>query len=802
MASNLVLVGLYYAYPLALYAGLSASLLISQVRQSECQSDRNEGRTRHYFHIIYFFQAVLSAVLVASLGIAISSYVASLRKNEYSMANEAHLICTAAVLLYFIVGLLPDPEVSFHPSASHSRAWMIACVFELLLLATLWRTMGQEKPLVQWSLGITRLLCLFCMCTIFHWPRASTKANGEETESLLNGSNGPSYRSIPVGAPPKFAERDITRKSSWVDYLIGFRLLFPYIWPSRDMNQQLKLLICLILMFGQRSINILVPYQLEVLINDLGNGKMPFRSLLLYVFYRGLQGQQGILGSIRAIIWIPISQGLFRRLTCAAFEHIMTLSLEFHLSKRIGEVMSALNKGSALNTFLDSFAFQLFPMVFDLGVAAVYFLIRFDAFYSLILIGVMWSYIYMTMYMAQWRLRARRQMATKDREMDAVKTDTMMSYETVHHNGALPVEVNRFATYVGNYQEAEYSVLLSLNALNITQNMILTLGILMVVLLASLQISLGARTVAMFVSILAYFTQLQAPLQFFGSFYNQVQNSLVDAERMLALFNEKPTLVDAHDAQNMAQCHGKISFEDVCFAYDQRKLALDKISFTVEPGTSTAIVGESGSGKSTCLKLLFRFYDVSGGNIRIDGKDVRDLKLADYRKHIAVVPQDTILFNTTILYNLQYANPNASLEEVYAACRAASIHDRIMNFPEGYETKVGERGLRLSGGEKQRIAIARALLKDPHIMLLDEATASLDSHTEKQIQGALETATTGRSTITIAHRLSTITKSDQILVLKEGRIIERGTHGELLQLNGNYWNMWKKQNEAQHQPAH
>ncbi|KAJ4357163.1 uncharacterized protein N0V89_001738 [Didymosphaeria variabile] len=290
----------------------------------------------------------------------------------------------------------------------------------------------------------------------------------------------------------------------------------------------------------------------------------------------------------------------------------------------------------------------------------------------------------------------------------------------------------------------------------------------------------------MFVSILAYFTQLQAPLQFFGSFYNQVQNNLIDAERMLAL-----------NAKEIMRCDGRITFSNVSFAYHQRKPAINNVSFTVEPGTKTAIIGESGSGKSTCLKLLFRFYDVSSGSIQVDGHDIRSLKMLSYRRHIAVVPQETILFNASILYNLQYAKPDAALEEIYEACKAASIHDRITEFPEGYDTKVGERGLRLSGGERQRIAIARALLKDPQMILLDEATASLDSHTEKQIQGALEYATNGRTTMTIAHRLSTITDADQILVFHHGEIVERGTHEELIRKHGRYYDMWEKQTKKQ-----
>ncbi|KAF2179235.1 putative transport protein [Zopfia rhizophila CBS 207.26] len=656
---------------------------------------------------------------------------------------------------------------------------------------------------MQIALGGVRVVTLFCMAAIhavIQFDLFSPQTDSDETESLLH-SNGNGHMVYGAASGKAFStlNKDTTSRqpAGWLDYFIGFQILFPYIWPSNSRKQQLIFLVSLVLVIGQRVVNILVPWQLEVLVESLGRGKMPYKNIFIYVLCRGLQGQQGILGSFRAILWIPVSQALFRRLTCAAFEHILGLSLEFHLSKRIGEVMSALNKGSALNTFLDGFAFQLFPMVFDLGVAAVYFLVRVDPFYSLIIIGVMWSYIYMTIYMAKWRARARRDMATKDREMDAAKMDTLMSYETVHHNGAVPVEVNRFEGYVGAYQKAEFKVLFSLNFLNITQNMVLTLGIMLVILLSSLEIAVGMHTVAMFVGILGYFTQLQAPLQFFGSFYNQVQNNLVDAERMLDLFKTKPTIVDSDKACDIPECSGRVTFSNVSFAYDHRKPAIENMSFTVAPGTKTAIVGESGSGKSTCLKLLFRFYDVTNGSIQIDEKDVRDLSVRSFRKHIGVVPQDTILFNTSILYNLQYAKPDATPEEVYQACRAASIHDRILSFPEGYETMVGERGLRLSGGEKQRIAIARAILKNPQIILLDEATASLDSHTEKQIQGALETVTKGRTTITIAHRLSTITKSDQILVLQQGQVVERGTHEELLVKGGRYREMWEKQTKTE-----
>ncbi|KAI4908876.1 hypothetical protein J4E90_008613 [Alternaria incomplexa] len=561
----------------------------------------------------------------------------------------------------------------------------------------------------------------------------------------------------------------------------------------------------------------MVPHQLGILVEHLGKGQLPLKDIMLYVVYRSLQGQQGVLGSLRAILWIPISQSAYRRLTVAAFEHVMKLSLDFHLSKRVGEVISALSKGSAINTFLDGLVFQLFPMVFDLAIAAVYFFVFLDAFYAIIVVAVMWFYLFITIYMAKYRGRARREAATRDREMDAAKTDAIMSYETVHHNSALPLELSKFQRLVKYFQEAEYSVFFSLNALNAVQNFIFVVGVLLTCLLAAFQISEGIYKVAMFVTILTYLAQLQAPLNFFGSFYTQVQNNMVDAERMLALVSSFDFMVHANDtkantyvlqykitpqvqnsphAKPMNTCSGRITLNDVEFAYDKRKPTLSNVSFEVQPGTTTAIVGESGSGKSTILKLLFRFYEVDGGSVQIDGIDVRDITMATLRTHFSVVPQDTILFNETILYNVKYSNPSASFEDVQAACKVASIHEKIISFPDGYNSNVGERGLRLSGGEKQRIAIARAVLKHPQIMLLDEATASLDSQTERLIQDSLKTACKGRTTIAIAHRLSTITDADQIIVMHQGHIVERGTHEQLLAVGGRYKSMWEKQTKA------
>jgi ABC-type transport system involved in Fe-S cluster assembly fused permease/ATPase subunit len=373
----------------------------------------------------------------------------------------------------------------------------------------------------------------------------------------------------------------------------------------------------------------------------------------------------------------------------------------------------------------------------------------------------------------------------------------MVSYETVKYFNAEAYEFNRYREAVKKYQTAEYKVLFSLNVMNITQNMVFVLGLLVTCFIAAYQVTTGQVPGAKFVVLIAYMGQLQSPLNFFGTFYRMIQSAMINSERMLELFKERPTVVDREDAHPLPSCEGDLRFRDVHFSYDNRKPALTGLDFQCPPGTTTAFVGESGGGKSTVFRLLYRFYNTESGNIQVDGHNVTDLTIDSVRSHIGVVPQDTVLFNETLMYNLKYANPQATDEQVYEACRAASIHDKILTFPDKYETKVGERGLRLSGGEKQRVAIARTILKNPRIIMLDEATAALDTETEQHIQEAFTTLAQGRTMLIIAHRLSTITHADQILVLNKGRVQERGTHEELLEKNGHYAAMWKKQIRAQ-----
>ncbi|KAL4808930.1 hypothetical protein BDV18DRAFT_133521 [Aspergillus unguis] len=769
------------------------------------------------------------------------------------VARSEHWWCGQAVVIYVVgsffdyaiilVSLLDtDPS----PTFAQFLPWLLAAPLEIAILSlsisiysgphhepavgsptgghlrkgiTMWEVAGVVCNSIR--LLVLLILVMLYACSSIRSPslaHKSARMNGDsptETTGLLRSSseNGHAYGSTNgnhndqrKSKPADPWVRPTTQPStSWWEYLSGYSLFFPYLWPSKARRLQLVVLVCFILVILQRVVNVLVPLQVKVIVNKLSKQddefQVPWFDICLYILFRWLQGNQGLIGSLRSTLWIPVSQYSYMELSTAAFEHVHGLSLDFHLGKKTGEVLSALSKGSSINTFLEQVTFQVVPMLVDLVVAIVYFLIAFDAYYALVVTIVTFCYLYVTVRMAQWRAEIRRQMVNSSRQEDAVKNDSMVSYETVKYFNAEEYEFGRYRGAVRDYQTAEYHVLFSLNLMNTSQNTIFMLGLLIACFIAAYQVSLGQRDVGQFVLLLTYMAQLQGPLNFFGTFYRSIQSALINSERLLELFREQPTVVDRPSARPLPHCRGDIKFDNVEFSYDARKPALNGLTFHCEPGTTTALVGESGGGKSTVFRLLFRFYNAERGRMLIDGHDVEGVTIDSLRQHIGVVPQDTVLFNETLMYNLKYANPHATDEDVYEACRAASIHDKILSFPDGYNTKVGERGLRLSGGEKQRVAIARTIIKNPRIILLDEATAALDTETEEHIQGALSTLSQGRTMLVIAHRLSTITTADRILVLSEGQVKESGTHDQLLAMKGRYASMWRKQIRAQRAAA-
>ncbi|KAK2593337.1 ATP-binding cassette-type vacuolar membrane transporter Hmt1 [Conoideocrella luteorostrata] len=789
-------------------------------------------------------------------------------KEGLPWADEGSVVHVTGSTFFYLYILFSLFDWRKGPNIVHLAIWILGLIGELLLFATTFIAAAEchfvrsvrtadsrddETCIDYWTkidlvlyfvrlLHLSALISLFCVAWIMKARRGDNElesARCSESTPLLNGRgissnetiNGQSYgsqerrsRKRTISSAARTSGYGTSRKEegaafyrpeklprrTWWEYVRGYSLFFPYLWPKDSTRLQFQVLFCFIIVVVQRLVNAAVPLQigrvvdsLDKAITDVRRGEplttqnFPLANFLILGCLWILQGQTGLLGVWRSYLWIPVSQYSYRGLTTAAFNHVHCLSLDFHLSKRTGEVLSALNKGSSINQFLEQVTFQVVPMLFDLFLSIGLFYRYFGPFYAeLNLVNTCW-YLYMTIKMASTRADQRREMTNADREEEAVKNDSISSYETVKYFNAEEFESRRYQDKVAVFQRAEANVQMGMVMMNICQTLVFNLGRIVATLVCGWQVAVGVRSAGSWFTLVSYLTQLQGPLNFFGTFYRTVQQAMISGERLLELFKIQPTVVDSPNAVPLESFRGHVRWKDVSFAYDRRKPALRNISFDCPPGTTTAFVGESGGGKSTLFRHMFRYYECDEGSIEFDGRDVKDLTIDSVRRQIGVVPQDTTLFNETLMYNLQYANPSATEEEVYAACRAASIHDRIMSFPDQYNTQVGERGLRLSGGEKQRVAIARTILKDPRIIMLDEATSALDTHTEQEIQDNVWNIGEGRTLLIIAHRLSTITHADQIIVLHAGEIVERGSHEELLDANGRYASMWEKQIRAE-----
>ncbi|XP_059184195.1 ATP-binding cassette sub-family B member 6 [Centropristis striata] len=594
-------------------------------------------------------------------------------------------------------------------------------------------------------------------------------------------------------------------QSTWKDFGKKCRMLLPYMWPKGNIVLQLLVLFCLTLLGVERAINVFVPIYYKNIVNELTDGSSwntLATTVCIYSLLKFLQGggagASGFVSNMRSFLWIKVQQFTSRVVQVRLFGHLHGLSMRWHLGRKTGDVLRSIDRGNtSINSLLTYIVFSIFPTIADIIISIIYFITYFNAWFGLIIFVCMTLYLTLTIIITEWRTKYRRDMNQQDNNARSKAVDSLLNFETVKYYNAENYEVSRYEDTILKYQASEWKTQASLAFLNQTQNVIIGAGLLAGSLLCAYFVTEGRFKVGDFVLFGTYIIQLYTPLNWFGTYYRLIQNSFVDMESMFKLFEEDQEVKDEVNAGSLLYQHGKVEFENVYFSYTNGKEILTDVSFTVLPGQTVAFVGQSGSGKSTIMRLLFRFYDVQGGCIRIDGQDISKVKQTSLRAHIGVVPQDTVLFNDTIRDNIRYGRISASDQEVEEAALAADIHDKIMTFPEGYDTQVGERGLKLSGGEKQRVAIARTILKAPEIILLDEATSALDTQTERNIQASLAKVCTSRTTLVVAHRLSTIIGADLILVVNDGRIAEQGGHEELLAKGGLYADMWMNQQQAQ-----
>ena len=592
---------------------------------------------------------------------------------------------------------------------------------------------------------------------------------------------------------PTGASSQSEQRSGWRT----IRKVAPYLWTRDPAWVRWRVVASMAMLVLAKIIAVYMPVLYKGAVDALADEGVPMLALGavgLTVAYGMARLMTVGFQQLRDAIFAPVAQRALRRLALETFRHIHRLSMRYHITRKTGGLSRIVERGVKGVEFLLRFMlFSVGPLILELALVGIILTVLFDVWYLVIVSVTIGFYIWFTFAVTEWRVKLRRQMNDSDTEANQKAIDSLLNYETVKYFSAEEREAARYDVSMRAYAAAALKTSYSLAFLNFGQSVLITAGLVGVMVLAALGVQDGTLTVGDFVMVNAYMVQITVPLNFLGTVYREIRQSLVDMGEMFDLLEQPAEVTDRPEAPALKVDGGRIELEGVQFGYDPEREILKGVSLEVPAGQTVAIVGATGSGKSTIGRLLFRFYDVTGGALKIDGQDIRDVTQSSLHEAIGVVPQDTVLFNDTIRYNIAYGRDGATQDEIEQAARDAQIHDFIVGLPEGYDTAVGERGLKLSGGEKQRVGIARTLLKDPAILLLDEATSALDSDTEQEIKDALTRAGIGRTVITIAHRLSTIAEADQIIVLEAGEIVERGTHDALLSAHGRYAHLWNRQ---------
>ncbi len=599
----------------------------------------------------------------------------------------------------------------------------------------------------------------------------------------------------------------ITATSAPENSMLIIRRVAPYLWPDGQNWVKHRVVWAMVALLMSKVVTVATPFFYKQAVDALaGEGADPATFLALGAVGLTLAyGMARLMANgfqqLRDAIFARVAQRALRKLALETFTHIHRLSMRYHITRKTGGLSRIIERGVKGVEFLLRFLlFSMGPLILELAMVAAILFFVFDVWYLAVVVVTIWAYVTFTFKVTEWRVKIRKEMNDQDTDANQKAIDSLLNFETVKYFGAEAREAARYDRAMAGYEKAALKTSYSLAFLNFGQAFLITGGLVAVMVMAAMGVQNGTLTVGDFVMVNAYMIQITMPLNFLGTVYREIRQALVDMGEMFTLLEQPAEVVDKPGAQPLAVTGGALELDDVRFGYDAERPILKGVSLSVGAGQTVAIVGPSGSGKSTIGRLLFRFYDVTGGALKIDGQDVRDVTQDSLHAAIGVVPQDTVLFNDTIYYNIAYGNPDATREEVEAAAKAAKIHDFVMGLPEGYDTPVGERGLKLSGGEKQRVGIARTLLKNPPILLLDEATSALDTQTERDIQDSLREMGQGRTVITIAHRLSTIADADLIVVLEKGEVVERGCHDELLAQNGRYAAMWARQASESEEP--